>query len=79
MNKFEHMLDMVVFRCDDEGQIIKPSSPEEYFEAYKAKGITFESEDYEIKTIGTSWYLSSGGRIATIPYSLVEEVMVHMY
>jgi hypothetical protein len=63
-NKFHHYLCMVVFGCDDEGQIEFPDTHQEYISIMKAKGVIFDALSLTKIEVGyssgTGWYFLNG-------------------
>jgi len=79
LNHFHATLYMVVFGCDDEGRIQEPTSPQEFLLAYKAKGVVFETEDYELAPNTRNWYFTKPPVIGHLPYHLLVQVLGFMY
>jgi len=76
---FYHSLYQIVF-CDEKGQVQEPKTPLAYIEAYKSKGVEFETEKFEIQVSNNSWVFKKGQAplMKSIPLTLIREVLNHM-
>ena len=79
-NKFHHVLCMVVFGCDDNGQIEYPSTPEEYIQEMKKKGVKFSSEDYSLNPNCSDWVFANGKEPVIESYhsSLIDKMLNYL-